>query len=131
MLQKLFFLFLLLCLQNFLILMFFMFRIVFGRTCYGTTVYVLLTVIYILSTSWILKFISSTISFQEWNLGKFIVYYEEVNIYIYLFIYFCGAAMGCQIVGPDLDTPSPHDGVMARLLDAHPNGMTSNYVLYF
>ena len=36
--KKYFILFLFLCLQNILIFTFFIFRIVFGRTCYGTTV---------------------------------------------------------------------------------------------
>jgi hypothetical protein len=33
---------------------------------------------------------------------------------------------GCQISGPDLETPSPHDGVITQPDGAHPKGMSSN-----
>jgi hypothetical protein len=40
-------------------------------------------------------------------------------------IFFCGTAYGCWIIAPALPPLSPHYGVMARPVGAHPNGMSS------
>ena len=37
-----------------------------------------------------------------------------------------GIAQGCWTASPNMTPPSPHDGVMAHPVGAHPNGMRSS-----